>query len=82
MIVAVCLTVSVTISTSKRVTSAQEAEMRKELRNRIHTMKDASGFRFLTAGLIRAGFHDCVMGCDGCIDTRRVFASSNNGKYL
>lgn len=55
--------------------------MREVLRDRIHNMKDDNGFRFLTAGIIRAGFHDCVMGCDGCLDSRRLFQGSNNGKY-
>lgn len=69
----------VIVTQAKVVTQRMEDEMRADLRERMHTDKDENGFRWQTAAWIRACFHDCVMGCDGCIDTRRIFQSSNNG---
>lgn len=61
------------------VSQEQEDEMKAALRSAIDTMVDTDGFRFLTGGIMRACFHDCLGICDGCIHLDRKTQSGNNG---
>lgn len=61
------------------ISKEQEIQMSMDIRNLVANSFDEDGLRFLVPGIIRLCFHDCVIICDGCIDTRRKVQGGNNG---
>lgn len=62
------------------VTPEQERIMSAAIYDLVNLSLDSENFRFMIPGMIRLCFHDCVIKCDGCIDTRRTVQGGNNGR--
>ncbi|XP_067943721.1 putative ascorbate peroxidase [Watersipora subatra] len=76
------LAVSIFLAKSMLVRPEDELIMKDALYGLITTARDSNGQRFLVPAIIRLCFHDCVVQCDGCIDSRRRVQGGNNGLEL